>query len=832
MQIPKQLLSWQLNSDNSILIECDQSYTKLFLLTDDIIRIRTSFSNDFLEESYILTLTAWEDRFDKLLGGERKSIRALTPQVKNESTKLTIETQSLNIQINKNPFYIEVYNQNGQLLFSDLKTRPYTQDQIGRVSHYTEIDIEKDYFYGFGEKTGSLNKLRRRLVQNAKDTLGYEPEFSDPLYKHIPFYIKLNSDTKHAVGFFYNNTFESVFDMGVEHSNYHHRYSYFCADGGDLDLFVLNGPSIAKVIQNYTDVTGKSAMLPIYALGYLGSTMYYVELPENCDNEIVGFIKRCRSELIPIDNFHLSSGYTVDEGNKRQLFTWNSKRFSDPAKFFKEMHDNGAPTTPNIKPGVLLTNPNYPEMSRKKVFIGQNSESGEPYVDYWWGGLGSFFDFTNPIARQVWSDYLTESLFNNGVTSLWNDNCEFDSLTDRDVSCDFDGKRTKLAEVKSIQPNLMAHTGYTAMLKHNPTTRPYSVNRGGFAGIQRYSQTWAGDNYTSWKSLRFNIATILGMGLSGVANNGCDIGGFWGPHPDAELFVRWVQNGIFQPRFSIHSCNTDNTVTEPWMYTEYTHLIRSAINLRYSLMPYFYSLLREANVYGHPIMRPLVYEFQNDRKTYTESIDFILGSSLLVANVVEQAATSRKVYLPAGSDWYDFYSYKHYPGGQQIEVPVKLDTIPLFIRDSAIIPCSNNINKLESGDFKQIELILGGKYSTVDLYQDDGLSQEYLTGSFHQTAIEVIPNNEQTIIKFSISGKFKPITRNLKLILINKNKGPFWVSVNGQKIKQYLHRETFENQNCGWYYSNSKGAVEVITDFPHINAEIIVSFAHFDLIGM
>ena len=120
----------------------------------------------------------------------------------------------------------------------------------------------------------------------------------------------------------------------------------------------------------------------------------------------------------------------------------------------------------------------------------------------------------------------------------------------------------------------------------------------------------------------------------------------------------------------------------------------------------------------------------------------------------------------------------------------------------------------------------------MDLYQDDGLSQEYLTGSFHQTAIEVIPNNEQTIIKFSISGKFKPITRNLKLILINKNKGPFWVSVNGQKIKQYLHRETFENQNCGWYYSNSKGAVEVITDFPHINAEIIVSFAHFDLIGM
>ena len=404
MKIPKLFLSWQLNSDNSILINCDSSYTKIYLMSNDIIRLRTAFTNEFSEESYILTTTAWDDRFDQLLATERKKINALVPLTTENAHNLIISTATLDITINKNPFYIQIHDQQQNLVYSDLKSRPYTKDQLGRVTHYTEIDLENDSFYGFGEKTGAINKLRRRLVQNAKDTLSYDPEFSDPLYKHIPFYIKLNQQTQAAVGFFYHNTYESVFDMGVEHSNYHHRYSSFCADGGDLDLFILNGPSMAKVVEGYSEITGKSAMLPAYALGYLGSTMYYVELPENCDREIVNFVKKCRQEDIPIDNFHLSSGYTVDQSNKRQLFTWNQQRFPNPSDFFQQMHANGAPVTPNIKPGVLLTNPNYATMAAKQIFIGQSSANSSPYVDYWWGGLGSFVDFTNPVARQTWSD--------------------------------------------------------------------------------------------------------------------------------------------------------------------------------------------------------------------------------------------------------------------------------------------------------------------------------------------------------------------------------------------------------------------------------------------
>lgn len=832
MKLPKQLITYTINPDNSITLKCDACYVKIYLLTNDIIRIRTAFSDEFPEESYVLTTVAWKDRFDSLFSNERQKIIAIKPQITDTEANLHFTTDSLKITINKSPYYIQIFNNQEQLIYSDLKSKPYVEDQLGRIYHYTEIDIEKDYFYGFGEKTGSLNKLRRRLVQNAKDTLGYDPENSDPLYKHIPFYIKLNAETKHAIGLFYHNTYEAVFDMGVDHSNYHHRYSYYSADGGDLDLFVINGPSLAKVIEGYTSLTGKSAMLPAYALGYLGSTMYYVELPENCDQEIISFVEKCRNEDIPIDNFHLSSGYTVDSQNKRQLFTWNNQKFPEPSKYFATMHKLGVPVTPNIKPGVLTSNPNYQTMADQRIFIAKATGHATPYVDYWWGGMGSFVDFTKESSRDKWQQYVTDSLLKHGVTSLWNDNCEYDSLADKDAYCDFDGKGAKLAKLKSIQPNLMAYTGRQAMLKYNPNLRPYSVNRGGFAGIQRYSQTWAGDNYTSWQSLKFNIATILGMGLSGVANNGCDIGGFWGPHPDPELFVRWVQNGIFQPRFSIHSCNTNNTVTEPWMYGEHTHQIREAIRLRYRLMPYFYSLMREAHLLGTPIMRPLVYEFQNDLNIYNEGVDFMLGSSLFIANVVEPKVTSREVYLPNSANWYDFNGYQKHHGGTKINLAVTLDSIPIFIRDNAIIALSNDEAKLDDGQFQHLELIVGGKDGEFNLYQDDGLTNNYLKGSYRNTLIRVNRIGEQTKISFKHEGSFIPHTNRMELKLINQDKGPFFVTIDGRKIKQFLHRDKFSQIDEGWYYSTSKGVVEIKTTFPNNDSEIIVSFAHFDLIGM
>ena len=244
--------------------------------------------------------------------------------------------------------------------------------------------------------------------------------------------------------------------------------------------------------------------------------------------------------------------------------------------------------------GILLIHPKLDEMKAKGMFV-KASETEEPGIGTWWGGKGMFVDFTSQETRNNWKEMLKENVLDYGTSSIWNDNCEYDSMVDKDCRCSFEGKGGTIGQLKSVMSNIMCHITNEAIHETFDNTRPYVVCRSGHAGIQRYAQTWAGDNLTCWESLKYNIATILGMGLSGVANQGCDIGGFYGPAPEAELLVRWIQNGIFQPRFSIHSTNIDNTVTEPWMYSNCTEYIRTAIKLRYRLFPYLYSLLENVD---------------------------------------------------------------------------------------------------------------------------------------------------------------------------------------------------------------------------------------------
>jgi alpha-glucosidase len=182
--------------------------------------------------------------------------------------------------------------------------------------------------------------------------------------------------------------------------------------------------------------------------------MYYGELEKDCDKAIIGFIEKARWEDIPVDGFQLSSGYTVGAGNKRHVFTWNTARFSDPDAFFARMNELGAPVSPNIKPGILLTNPNYDEFAKVGGFV-RNAEDDNPYVGRWWGGPGSFVDFTNPKAREVWKNFVIGSLSSKGVSSIFNDNCEYE-LTDYLARCDGDGAEKPVGAVRNIQSNLMS----------------------------------------------------------------------------------------------------------------------------------------------------------------------------------------------------------------------------------------------------------------------------------------------------------------------------------------------------------------------------------------
>ena len=807
---------------------------RILFLTDSILRIRAGFDGDFAEESYSLVMTAWEDRMDDFLKGRRTRVEAADAVLSDGDREAVIEGRILKVVVEKDPFRICVYDKEGTLLHADIVDLAYMEDSNHRRIHTSEISPE-DCFYGFGEKSGSFNKAQKFMSMSPKDAMGYNPRETDSLYKHIPFYIKLNRGTRNPVGYFYHNTCECDFDMGREKSNYWKPHSRYRTDGGDIDLFLIAGPSVRQVVERYTDLTGKSAMLPRYALGYLGSSMYYPELDNDCDDAILDFIDTTREEKIPVDGFQLSSGYCTvetDKGIKRCVFTWNKKRFKDPREFFAQMEKRGVTVSPNVKPGILLIHPKLDEMKAKGMFI-KASDSDEPGIGTWWGGKGVFADFTNPSTRTYWKEMLKENVLEYGTSSVWNDNCEYDSLVDKDCRCDFEGKGGTIGQLKSVMSNIMCHITDEAIHETFTNTRPYIVCRSGHCGIQRYAQTWAGDNLTCWDSLKYNIATILGMSLSGVANQGCDIGGFYGPSPEAELMVRWIQNGIFQPRFSIHSTNTDNTVTEPWMYGDCTDYIREAIGLRYQLSPYLYSLMERAHETGLPIMEPMCSAFQKDVKCYEEGVDFMLGDSLLVANVVEKGAVSRKVYLPEGETFYDFYTRAAYEGGRTVELPVDLGSIPLFVRSGAIIPMAEDrLDNLKTQQAEHIRILCAAdRDGRFELYEDDGISMDYEKGGCLKTSITMTAG-ERTVLDFHQEGHYETAVKTLYLDMIHREKAPYWVKADGETIPHFLHRRKFEDADCGWYYSQRLKSVQIKYPNPKKDYQVIVSFEQFDLIGM
>lgn len=822
-------------TENGYRIHGDNADVMLVFMTDDIIRVRVSFDRRFKEESYTLVTTAWPDRMDTLLAGERTRITALDVPCEETDKTLTFRTATLKLVFRKCPFSMLLYTADGELIYQDLRERAFEKDQLGRLSHYSRMDRAHDHFYGFGEKTGHLDKKGRRLRMSPKDAIGHDPESGDPMYKHIPFYIRVNDEQRHALGLFYHNSYDSVFDMGQEISGYWDRYCYYQTDGGDIDLFLLNGPSMAAVLDHYTLLTGRSALPTKQSLGYCASTMYYAELEQDCDEEIYKVIDKHKKEGVLIDNFWLASGYTSgEEDNLRYVFNWNHRRFPDPAGFFARMNAMGINVIPNLKPGILKNHPYRDLFEKNDVFI-KNPDGNGDYYGRWWGGEGRFFDFTGEKGRNTWKELLKKNVLELGAKTVWNDNCEMDGVEDRDAQCDFEGEKGTMADLKIMHSNLMAYVGKQALAEVYPGERPYIINRAGFAGIQRYAQVWGGDNLTDWRTVKFNIATILGMGLSGCANMGCDIGGFAGGAPEAELLLRWIQSGIFQPRFCLNSANDDNTVTQPWMYEENNDYIRAAYALRYRMLPYLYSLMYEANQDGMPAMRPLFLEFPDDPACYSdENLTFMFGPAVLVANVVEKGARTRTVYLPAGTTWYDMNdNLRPYAGGQTIEVPVDLGSIPMFLRGSGVFVTSEDVKHIESDTLRHLDLLIAAETDTsFVLYDDDGHTEQYKQGNFSRTAITVTAG-DRTTIAFRKTGSYADTVNSLTLRLVSKAKGAYWVTVDGKPVQRTIVREAFDAADCAWYYNMSDRTIWVKYPKPaKDDYEVVISTEKFDLVGM
>ncbi len=626
----------------------------------------------------------------------------------------------------------------------DLRARAYAYDvEDGSVYHYLERRLDEHY-YGFGERSGPLDKQGMRFRMVNVDALGYNAETSDPLYKHIPFYITFVPELNVAYGLFYDNPATTIFDLGKEIDAFWGYYRYYRAAGGDLDYTLIFGPTLDAVVTRFARLTGLPVLPPRWALGYLGSTMAYTEAPD-AQAKLAQFVADCHRYDIPCDLFHLSSGYTSGKDGKRYVFTWNRERVPDPKAMVTTFHDAGIRLAANIKPYLLRTHPRYAEVEAMGGFIRSASGDGPQPAMFWSGGAfeageGAYIDFTSEAGYRWWQQQATAQLLEYGIDLLWNDNNEFE-IWDDAARCAGFGTELPVGLARPVQTLLMGRASFEAAAAHRPGQRVFILTRAASVGLQRYAQTWSGDNETSWHTLRYNIPMGLGLSLSGMPNCGHDVGGFHGPGPDAELLVRWVWNGIFHPRFTIHSWNTDGTITSPWMHPEVLPIIRDAIRFRYRLIPYLYTLLFEAAQTGRPIIRPLVYHFPQDPRCRTESFDFLLGDSLLVASVLEPGARTRAVYLPAGVSWCDFHTGQWYQGGQTVTVDAPLERAPLFVRAGGMIPMGKVMRFVGElpDDYRQIFAFPhpGGGDSVFALIEDDGVSLDYRNGGYTSLRLEM-----------------------------------------------------------------------------------------------
>ncbi len=666
----------------------------------------------------------------------------------HSETQITIATSALHLTIELSPLVFTWALPNGTIFAQD---RPSHAVSFGRTGmRHAFVRHEADRYHGLGDKTGPIDLHGRRLRTTMLDSLGYDAERGDPLYKHWPFLIVQDGPSGVAHGVFYDNLADAAFDLGCEHDNYFGPYRSYEAAGGDLDYYIFPGPSVPDVTRKFLALTGKPALPPRWTLGFAQTAMAIAD-SATAQSRMEQFIETCSRENIPVSAFHFGSGYT-SIGPKRYVFTWNRSKYPEPEALLAKFHAANIHLVANLKPCLLDDHPRYNEP--KGAFI--SDAKGEAVLSQFWDGEGAFLDFTHPRAIAWWQAGVTTDVLGTGFDSAWNDNNEY-GFADDDALCHGFGEAIPLDLARPIQPMLMTRASVEATRAHAPGQRPFTVTRAGMPGIQRYAQSWTGDNDTSWHCLAWNMRMGLTMSLSGIANTGHDIGGFSGPVPEPELLIRWTQAASIHPRMIMNSWKPGEIYTSPWLHPSAIPAIRAAIQLRYRLMPLMYSLMHRSSSDGTPPMLPKSAIFPNNPASYADSPDIMLGDHLLAAPVVEDGARSREVYLPAGPEcWFDFWSGEQLSAHTTTTLAAPLDRLPLAVAAGGILPMTESLDfsKLHDEPSRCLRVYPGPHtgHSRFEMIEDDGITE---AGPMTRVTIDLHWTPESVTVTASADGHYK-----------------------------------------------------------------------------
>jgi alpha-glucosidase len=608
-----------------------------------------------------------------------------------------------------------------------------------------------EHVFGMGDKTGVLDRRSYTFTNWDTDAPGFTPS-TDPIYKSIPFFISVGSGGA-AYGLFLDNNRRSTFDFGHKRAD----QIEISAVAGPIDYYLIAGPSIRDVVRNYTALTGRPALPPLWSLGYQQSRWSYMS-----DAEVRALAARFRKERFPLDVIWLD----IDYQDRNRPFTVNKATFPDMRKLVSDMGSDGIRLVPITDLHVAYL-PNQGYAPFDSGIAGDNfvhKADGSLYVAPVWPGPSVFPDFTRAATRAWWGS-LYKDFIADGFAGFWNDMNEpavFDTPTKtmpldnlhRIESDDFAPRTATHAEIHNVYGMQNTRATYEGMKRWRPDLRPFVMTRASYAGGQRYAVTWTGDNSSTWDHLRLSVEQLINLGLSGFAYSGADVGGFTGG-PSPELLTRWFEVAAFTPIFRDHSMK-DAPRAEPWVDGPEQLAIRKRyVEERYRLLPYIYALADENARTGDPLMRPVFYDYPDAlQSSCDQSLSFTLGNNLLIAGPPKpESPQAFEICLPGGG-WYDYWTGLPVAEHKLSRQP-KLDELPVFVRAGTILPRQPLVQSTMEVPKGPLELdVYPGNDCRGELYFDDGISA---TGPHLRQPIQCAVTAKGVVLRFGPrEGAWKP----------------------------------------------------------------------------
>ena len=654
-------------------------------------------------------------------------------------------------------FALKAEPQEKGMLPSNWQLYPIMEKKKGHASAYLDVP-QGTSLYGGGEVTGPLLRNGQSIKLWNTDSGAYSVDNGKRLYQSHPWVMGVRPDGT-SFGILFDTPYKAELTTTDERIN-------FETEGELFRIFVIDRESPQAVIKGLAELIGTMPMVPRWALGYQQCRFSYTPASRVIEVADTFRIKRIPCDVIWMD---------IDYMDGYRIFTFNPQTFPDPAALNRDLHIRGFHSAWMIDPGAKVDSTYFVYKSGTANDVWVKTAQGKEFHGDAWPGACAFPDFTQPKTVRWWAD-LYKDFLDKGVDGVWNDVNEPQISNTPTGTMPEDNKHLGGDKIPA-GPHLKYHNVYgylmvkasrEGIMKARPQNRPFILTRSNFLGGQRFAATWTGDN-ASWEShMTMSVPMILTLGLSGQPFSGADVGGFLF-NPDADLFGRWMALGAFYPFSRGHACaGTINK--EPWAFGQKIEDVsRMALERRYVLLPYYYTLLHEASETGMPIMRPVFFADPKDTLLRAEEQAFLIGENLLV--VPEWA---KNPALPKGI-WRNLSLI---PGDDKDSYQAKLK-----IRGGAIIPTGKIIQNTNEKSLDPLTLLVcldekGEAHGT--LYWDEGDNWSFKDGNYsfqHFTAIRTADNKVQVKITQK-KGKYITENNDMAIVKIITDKGIYQASGN------------------------------------------------------